>query len=348
MSLKLKVTFFVFCVYIFVSFSCTQNPQQVFFNKNEQKKLLALLDDKNISQENRYAVINQISNNYLNNEMQNELVLFLTRYVEKNPQDIYNPYWLLMTASIYLDAGAEPIAEYYFDKIIQNYDDLLVKGQSVHILCLQHLIQISTSPENRINYFSKLISSYPEQVNTTELYVRLAVEYEKLGDWEQALKAYIHFLEQPDASIIQISGMPDAYLNARKTIDFSNSSQDWTFETLEGLESAVKTAISRYNYVALDKYKSKVNFFAMSWRQEETDANSQESFSMRSFMRGNRIRYSTTLDEFSNPNEAYLRTTGWSTYIPVWYLYFRKINFPANPDVHGHWEWAGIYYGEKL
>ncbi len=69
---------------------------------------------------------------------------------------------------------------------------------------------------------------------------------------------------------------------------------------------------------------------------------------MRSFMRGNRIRYSAELDPSSSPTEAYLRTTGWSNYVNVWYLYFRKVNFPADPEIHGRWEWAGIYFGEKL
>lgn len=310
--------------------------------------MLELLDELSLSQENRYALVNQIAMEYIAAKEEDELILFITDYVEKNPNDIYNPYWLLMIASVYLEKGAEPIAEYYFDRIIQNYDDLMVRDQSIHISCLQHLIQISTSPENRIYYFNRLISSFPNKVNVTELYARLAVEYEKLGDWEQALKAYQMFLNQRDASTIQISGMPDAYLTAKKAIDFSNSPQDWTFETLEELENAVKRAISRYDYKALNNYRSKVNFFAMSWKQEETDANSQVTFSMRDYMRGNRIRYSKDLDKSSNQNEAYLRTTGWSTYIPVWYLYFRKVNFPANPEVHGNWEWAGIYYGEKL
>ena len=25
-----------------------------------------------------------------------------------------------------------------------------------------------------------------------------------------------------------------------------------------------------------------------------------------------------------------------------------KVNFPADPEIHGRWEWAGIYFGEKL
>jgi hypothetical protein len=71
-------------------------------------------------------------------------------------------------------------------------------------------------------------------------------------------------------------------------------------------------------------------------------------FNLSDFMRGNRIRYETELDAGSNANEAYLRTWGWSQYISVWYFYFRKINFPLDPEIHGRWEWAGVYYGEKF
>ena len=247
-----------------------------------------------------------------------------------------------------MQENADSVAEYYFDRIIQNYDDLLVKGKSVHVLCLQNLIQISTSSDNRIYYFNQLITRFPDEVNITELYMRQAIEYEKIGDWEQALNTYSLFLERPDATTIQIAGIPDAYNRARKLIDFNNSPKDWTFESLEALEKAVKNAISRYSSTLLDKYRSKVNFFAMSWKQEETDTNSQKIFSMKDYMRGNRIRYSAKLDESSNPNEAYLRTTGWSQYINLWYLYFRKVNFPLDPEIHGRWEWAGIYFGEKL
>ena len=274
--------------------------------------------------------------------------MFLTDFVEKNPDNPYNAYWLLLTAHTYMQENAESVAEYYFDRIIQNYDDLLVKGKSVHILCLQNLIQISTSSDNRIYYFNQLITRFPDEVNITELYMRLAIEYEQIGDWEQALKTYSLFLERPDATTIQIAGIPDAYNKARKLIDFNNSPKDWTFESLDALEKAVKNAIARYSSTSLDRYRSKVNFFAMSWKQEETDSNSQKNFSMKDYMRGNRIRYSAKIDESSNPNEAYLRTTGWSQYINVWYLYFRKVNFPLDPEIHGRWEWAGIYFGEKL
>ena len=339
-----KLTFFAFCVYILLTFSCTHDTT----NNQNQKELFELLEKEKTNYQSSFSIINQIADSYRYQNDNTSLILFLTDFVEKNPENPYNAYWLLLTAYTYMQENADSVAEYYFDRIIQNYDDLLVKGKSVHILCLQNLIQISTSSDNRIYYFNQLITRFPDQVNITELYMRLAIEYEKIGDWEQAVKTYSLFLERPDATTIHIAGIPDAYNSARKLIDFNNSPKDWTFESLEALEKAVKNAIARYSSASLDKYRSKVNFFAMSWKQEETDTNSQKNFSMQDYMRGNRIRYSAKLDESSNPNEAYLRTTGWSQYISVWYLYFRKVNFPLDPEIHGRWEWAGIYFGEKL
>lgn len=346
-----KLLFIISTFFLIIFSACksnktTKNKDSVF--EENQAQLLHILEKGDLNEQQRYTIINQMATNYLNLKDYQGAVLFLTDWVEQNPNDMYNSYWLLMTAYAYLSMGAEPVAEYYFDRILQQYQDLLVKGNSIHFMCLQNLIQISKSPAHRIRYFNSLINRFPQNVNTTELYLRLAMEYEKDSQWTQALRAYTVFLEQPDATTIQIPGEPDAYKNARHLIDYNSSDKKWTFETLEGLETAVRKAIRNYDWRSLDKYKAKVNFFSMSWKQDETDTNAQEEFSMRSFMRGNRIRCSDTLDPSSTPTEAYLRTTGWSTYVPVWYLYFRKVNFPLDSDIHGNWEWAGIYMGEKL
>lgn len=253
-----------------------------------------------------------------------------------------------MTAQAYLQADAEPMAELYFERIVNNYNDLTIKDKSIHMVCLQNLIRISDEPENTAEYLSRLVTQFPDSVNKTELYARLAVEYEKLGEWNQVLKSWSDFLAQSDASTIQIAGIPNAYSTARNLIDFNNSSKNWTFESLDALETAVKRAINAYDYYTLEKYRSKVNFFSMSWRQDATQDNSLANFTMHDFMQGQRIRYSDTLDDSSTPDEAFLRTWGWNSYVNVWYLYFRKVNFPLDPEINGRWEWAGIYYGEKL
>jgi len=348
-----KIKYVLLSVLTLTVLACTPSEQRSRAQAQKQfetvqNQLESLLEDQTLSSQTRYAVINRIANNLYSIKDYNEMIFFLTNWVESHPEDSYNSYWLLMVAQTYLENDAEPVAEYYFERILLDYQDLLVQGKSIHFVCLQHLIQISKSPANRISYFNQLISRFPSNISITEMYIRLAMEYEKEGEYNQALRSYALFLEQPDASTIQIAGIPNAYDSARQIVDFSKSSKDWTFESLDALETAVKRAISRYDWRSLDKYRSKVNFFAMSWKSSESDPNALESFSMHGFMRGNRIRYSKNLDESSNPNEAYLRTTGWSLYINVWYLYFRKVNFPADPDIHGRWEWAGIYFGEKL
>ena len=343
-----KIVILIPVLFIISLFSC-RKPDEPAYNLNQnQKELETLLKNTTLSAEQKYAIVNQMANNLLQTGDFQETILFLNDWVENNPDDKYNAYWLLMTAYSYLSLNAEPVAEYYFDRILRQYTDLLVKGKSIHFICLQNLIQISKTPKNRIRYFKELINRFPKDINTTELYLRLATEYEKDSQWDLALKTSELFLNQPDATTIQIPGEPDAYKDARHLLDFNNSSKDWTFESLEELETAVKKAIQNYDWRKLDKYRSKVNFFSMSWKQDENDANSQTEFSMHDYMRGNRIRFADKLDDSSNENEAYLRTWGWSTYVNVWYLYFRKVNFPLDPDINGNWEWAGIYFGNKL
>ena len=341
---RLTSLFVIFCT---ILLSSCKDQLYSFTTEENQKQLNKLLTEQSLDPKQRYVIINQIANTLLAEQDYQGVILFLTEQVEKEPDDMYNSYWLLMTAHAYLSLGAEPIAEYYFDRILAECPDLLVKGNSIHFMCLQNLIQISKTPSHRIKYFNELINRFPQDVNTTELYLRLALEYENDNQWDQALKACELFLQQPDATTIQIPGEPDAYKNARHLIDFNNSSKDWTFETLDELVNAVKKAISNRDWRALDRYKAKVNFFSMSWRQDETATNSQEEFSMGNWMI-RKAHYADTLDESSNSNEAYLKTWGWSTYVSTWYLYFRKVNFPLDPDINGNWEWAGIYLGNKL
>ena len=92
-------------------------------NKNYtfvQNSLYNLLQNENHSKETRYAIVNRIANNMLSIKDYNSLILFLTDWVEKHPDDSYNCYWLLMTAFAYLETDAKPMALYYFERIINN------------------------------------------------------------------------------------------------------------------------------------------------------------------------------------------------------------------------------------
>ena len=129
-----------FCTLSVLALSSCSNPSLSKDSKQEQ--LRSLLETANLSQEERYGIVNTIATNMLAVKDYANLELFLTDWVNTHPEDPYNAYWLLMTAHAYLESDAAPVAEYYFERIINDSPDLTVQGKSVHFLCLQHLIQI--------------------------------------------------------------------------------------------------------------------------------------------------------------------------------------------------------------
>lgn len=317
-------------------------------NRSDEEFMLSLLEDANTDPIERYTIINHLMASRIAKEDWSAVASFLTSYAARHTDDPYNSYWLLMASYSYLRMDSKPFAEYYFDRILHTSNDLLVKGESIHYLCLKNLIQISRTPRNRIRYFNALVNRFPQKSNVTELYYRLAVEYEKENEWDGALAAFRQYLSRPDASTVQIAGEPNAFAEAHRLVDFYNSPRDWTFPSLDELSNAVKRAISNYDWGTLDRLRTKVNFFSVSWKQDGSEPKVQENFSMRSYMRGQRISFSGGLETGNTDGEAYLRTWGWSQYVPVWYLYFRRVNFPIDPEINGNWEWAGIYIGDRL
>ena len=309
------------------------------------RDLFALLADETNSQESTFAIIREIANSFAKAREYARLIHFLSERTIKFPDDPYNSYYLLMIAYAYMQQDSLPVAMQYFDLIVKNYPDLTVSGESIHLACLKQLIEFTENWEQMVWYYQELISRFSESIDLGAAWFMLAQTYEHIGDWSGAIQAYTRYL--PYAGSV-IPGFPNAHNYARQQVDFNNSPKDWTFESLPALLSAVKAALDAGSSRQLGRCQAKVNFFARSWEQVETDDAAMADFNLSDFMRSNRIRYAESVDSSSNATEAFLRTSGWSLYISTWYLYFRKIYFPSNPEIHGRWEWAGVYYGEKL
>jgi hypothetical protein len=250
-----------------------------------------------------------------------------------------------MTAYAYLQMDAAPVAAQYFDLIIKNYTDLTINGESIHLACLNQLIELTAKPEQRVFYYRELISRFSEKINLGAAYFKLAQAYEQIGEWNSAIQSYTQYLPYTGTLI---AGFPNADHYAKQQVDFSKSPKDWTYESLPVLLGAVRAALDEGDSYELGLCQARINFFIRSWEMEETDYSERADFNLFDFMQGNRIYYENKLDAASNATEAYLRTWGWADYISIWYLYFRKIYFPSDPEIHGRWEWTGIYYGEKF
>jgi tetratricopeptide (TPR) repeat protein len=279
--------------------------------------LFVLLAEESSSGEDQCAVIREIANVYLRLKEYGRLIYFLSSRTTRFPDDPYNSYYLLMIGYAYLQQDARPVAARFFDLIVKNYPDLTITGESIHLACLNQLINLVDNPEQRVWYYQELISRFPEKIDLGVAYFMLAQAYEQIGEWNGVIQAYTQYLPYMGTNI---PGFPNADNYAKQLVDFHNSPKDWTFENLNVMVHTIKTALDGGNSVRLWQYRAKVNFFARSWEQEETDDSGMAEFNLSDFMRGNRIRYADKLDAGSNANEAYLRTWGWSQYISTWYL----------------------------
>jgi len=313
-------------------------------NREQLRDLFKLLYDDNNIAESTFAVIREIANNFARSKEYSKLIHFLSERTINFPDDPYNSYYLLMIAYIYMQQEALPVAALYFDLIVKNYPDLAINGESIHLACLSRLIDLSDNQEQRVWYYRELISRFSPNIDLGIAWFMLGQTYERIGDWNSALQAYTNYLLYAGSII---PGFPNAYDYARQQVDFNKSLKNWTYESLPALLTSIQRALDDANPYQLRRIQAQVNFFTRSWGQIESDDPRIADFSLSDFMQGNRIHYEDKLDASSNSTEAFLRTWGWAQ-ISTWYLYFRKIYFPSDPEIHGRWEWAGVYYGEKF
>jgi len=313
--------------------------------RREILELFRLLELEKPGSEGEFTVTREIAAKFARMQDYDRLIHFLSTQTINNPTNPYNGFYFLMIAYAFIQQDSKPIAALYFDMIVKNYPDLIINDESIHLVCLRNLINLNDNPQRQVWYYNELISRFPDKIDLGVAYFMLGQACERVGDWNGAIQAYTNYL--PFTGTI-IPGFSNADQYAKQQVDFSRSQKDWTFESLSALRSAVEYALSTGNARLLSQYQAKVNFFARSWEQIDTDDMGMTRFNLAQFMYGNQIRFAPTLDAYSNANEAFLRTTGWSFTLNIWYLYFRKIYFPQDPEIHGRWEWAGIYYGEKL
>lgn len=312
--------------------------------RDSLKDLFFLLENAPNDPLERFCIVREMATQLRKGSAMGKLVNLLNAQVEKHPDDPFNAWYLLMVAWIHMQEGSEPVAVLYFDRIVKNHRDLVIAGESVHLASLKQIITLTKDHWRRIACYQELLERFPEDIPLGQTLFSLAKTYEKTGEWDLALQTYARYLASPDTTVI---GEPNAFSYAKLLIDFNNSSKDWSFKSLDELVEAVKTNIRKGNIRGLSRLMAKVNFNALSWGQDPSDLSDRKALNFSDLMTGTRIRYAEKIDPDSNTEEAWLRTWGWSQNVSVWYFHFRKIYFPAQADIHGRWEWAGVYYGEK-
>ncbi len=338
-----------------------QDPVEYYLEGNgeQRKEMRFFLEKLAVSEEDyetSFVLMQQLIKHLHSAGRNDKLNLLMTTYVENHPEDPFNGYYLLIVANAYLEEEAFPFAVHYYEQILKNHHDLQIHDQSIHYICLTNLTQMVDTPAARAEYFKELLTRFAEgqsearssmTVNEGLTYYNLARTYEQLGEWNLSIQAYKNYLRFPETIV---PGSPNAYHEISDKVAYHDySPKDWTNEDLEDLKSKIQYAIYTKNTRRLNQYRAKVNFFAQSWEQQSTlsEREVDDFFANLGRFMTRRVSYQREFDSDSNSQEAYLETFGWSYRIPTWYYYFRRISFPADPEINGRWQWEGIYFGEK-
>ncbi len=326
--------------------ACADRDAYLAVGDREERRvmgeLLRLLEEQ--KGKARFTLIRQISDLLRKNGYVERQILFLTRYAEKHPKDPYNTFYLALVAEAYEEMGAIPFAVHYYERILKNHPDILVRGGSVHFLCLRKLLQHVENREYRIEYYKELISRFGSHIDIGTYYYYLARTYEDVGAWGLSMQAYKQFLRN---AATRIPGRPDAQREVEEKVAFYYSKKSWTEPDLQFLVSQIKKALRTKNAAKLKRYQAQINFFTKYWGQKDFDQSMLAYFDIDNWLLKSKVRYAEELDKDSNSREAYLKTWNWLYRVGTWYFYFRRVDYPADPEIDGRWEWAGVYFGEK-
>ncbi|MGI9255642.1 MAG: hypothetical protein ACR2PY_01760 [Salinispira sp.] len=339
------------CVFIFlvcsIFLACSDDYGDVsayaFLSAEYTPLLSRIMEEDNYS--GRFIIIRDLLKKILADEGIDSLRSFVHQYSIQNPDDSFTGYYMLLVAGHYRDRNTE-MSNFYYEQVLNLHEDTIVEDQSIHYLALHNLLFQVTDPARRIRYYRHLLNSFSGRINPGRTWYRLAQEYRGNGQFDDYFTALEEFQNYPDTTV---PGKPDIHQEIARELDFHyNSRKDWTHPSLTTLVENIKNALTRKQPTVLERYRAKETFFAMSWLQDVTDFNSQLRFDIGLFLiRTPRI---TSDADFTivNETEAFLKTSGWSYRIPNWYFYFRKVDYPADPEIHGNWEWAGIFFGDTL
>lgn len=359
--MKFKRPFFILVLLIMLT-SCDKKDYSHYISKNnpnksELEQLFPLLDRYNDYTENRFTVMSEIISKMSNSESVGRLNLLITTYINSNLEDPYNSYYLLSLASNYMKNNQNDFAIPYLDRAVMSFNDLEIRGESTHLKALEILVDITPNEEDRVFYYNKMINEHRERINKRDvysggigqIYYYLGKSLEKVERWSEAIDAYKNYLDIPYSDILK---EPNARDETLQKVGFYLSQKTWVVKDLSTLVQRVKYAIATRNPSLLDKYRA-YDFFIINWKSKYSDLKS--SYPMESYVLTNmNIKTANELDSMSTESEAYLAVSGnpWSSSIwyvyPTWYFYFKKVDFPEDPEINGGWEWVGIYLGEKL
>ncbi len=257
-----------------------------------------------------------------------------------------------LLALSYKETGQISLSSHLFQKLATQRAEIVYQGQPLQNIVLQHLVETIDDPLERLPFMKRLLAYQGNSEQTVLRSFFLGKTYQEIGLWDQAIDSYRYTLSFPNATEILDQ---DSYNKIRSLIAYQNSPGNRVQKDLDRLIQMVKEAQERGNIENLAKLQASSDFVIRYWAQNENHHPTPEQ---DTFLRGliefsrnyngeNIVKWENGLSELSNSNEAYVKTTNWFAEWGTVHFYFRKVFYPPNPEIHDHWEWAGVLLGGK-
>ncbi|MEM9424290.1 MAG: hypothetical protein AAF975_05840, partial [Spirochaetota bacterium] len=243
-----------------------------------------------------------------------------------------------------------------------QFPDLkLAEHPSIHYLILDTLGRMESNIDKRIDAIQKILAHGNRQISNPDYAANQGVWLYRLGKAHETKATEMLYInreladEQLQAAmevysqffrLNSISVPEERYARniVASKIDIYNSRRSWyTDPSLENLIRRVKYAIQSNNARSVLYYQAN-GFFVLSADYRDEVSRSNTNIYLPHFL-GGFVQFGHLTPE-SNDEEAWLYSTNWPFHLTTWYLYFRKIHYPASPEIDGNWEWAGIYLGD--
>lgn len=342
-----KIIIKILIVSIFILLSFNLLGEVYFSNTYEESKWQNLLLQKNSLKtfQQKKEWLDEIILLFSESDRIDDLVLYLGEISTIEKDEIFLDLLYFNLHNLYWNMGLKDIAIFYALKINEQNYSINYKSSNIGYYIAKRIITTDAPFKIKEKMYKLLFNKYYDKIDVPFMLYEFSNLYRKNFDIDSAVSLLTKFIrtsphynnEEANIDLRKI----------RKEINFYNSNKRWIYQDLNKLIKNIKSAIIKRNKKRLDRYVSQIGFFGkVSQKINKRGWTYQEIKIDRRWP--NKIIFAKSLEEYSGDQEAYLKTSNWNTIgMHIWYFYFKRVDYPYNPNIDGGWEWKGIYFGQR-
>lgn len=318
------------------------------FDKKTYGRIYELIQQKDnlINYDEIINWSNDVKILFLDNGKNKELVQFFGELSEDEKKSDIKDLINFIVSDFIWELGNKDIAVFYMLKVSEDSYSIEYNYNPIGYYIAKRIINSDSSNNIKKKMYDILLTNYKNIIDIPYTLYELSELYKKELDIANSLQIMKEILKYSGNNVYINENL--SIYDIKNEINYHTIKKQWIYQDLETLVNNIKEAIQKRDKAELDSYVSKNDFIVELFQKESKFKwNYRQLDIQKKWV--TRIDFSTKLEDFSNSNEAYLKTSNWGFIeMRVWYFYFKRVNYPYDIKVNNGWEWAGIYLGNPL